>query len=441
MKTRTRLVRVILLPMIVLAVTAKGDARQTSSMPEPPAPLLDLVTRAYDAAFNLDHDQARTLARRAISRYPNEPSAHRSMASVLWLEIMFLRAAVSVDYFMGGLNKSEDTLPPVPPDLETEFTMAIATAKSLAEARLDDDDDDLMARYDLGAAYAIEASYKAAIEGSSRAAFGAAKRAYAAQDEVLQVFPEYGRAAVTAGTYRYIVSTFRFPVRWFVRLFGMRGDKELGIAMIQAAAADDRAVVNAQSALLLIMTREERYDEAFAAARALMDAAPRNRLFILEAGAAAARADQLDEAERLLNDGLAVFKRDPRPKAPGEGALWYYKRGATRLLAGRLEEAGGDLALALDHEPIGWVQGRIHLELGKLADVEGRRSDALTAYALARRIADDNNDPTAKDEADRWRGRPFSLPTDSEGGQINGNASPIADRGLLGNARAAETVR
>jgi tetratricopeptide (TPR) repeat protein len=246
---------------------------------------------------------------------------------------------------------------------------------------------------------------------------------------------------VVAGTYRYIVATQRFPSRWLAYVFGMRGNKALGIAMIQAVAADDRAFVNAQSALLLILTREQRYEEAFAAALALMNAMPRNRLFILEAGAAAARAGRLDEAERLLNEGLASFKRDPRPKAAGEAALWYYTRGATRLAAGKLEEAGQDLDIALDSEPIGWVRGRIHLELGKRADVEGRRSDALTAYALARAMADDNDDPTGRDEADRWRSRPFSLPAGPGGTKTLGNAGLAGLRGLSGNARGAETVR
>jgi hypothetical protein len=425
---------------VALAAAPDGRQAQAPAMPEPPAALLELTEGAYDAAFNLDHDVARDLARRAVSMYPDEPSARRTLASVLWLEIMFLRGTVTVDHFMGGLNKSKDVLPPTPPDIHTEFTTTLEEAKSLADARLDDDGDDMMARHDLGAAYAIEASYTASVEGSTTAAFGAARRAYDAEDKVLKRHPEYGKAGVVVGTYRYIVSTMPFPKRWFAYVFGMRGDKERGIAIIQAAAADERAFVNAQSALLLIFTREERYEEALAAARALMRAKPRNRLFVLEAGAAATRADELDEAERLLNEGLAAFERDPRPKALGEAALWYYKRGAARLLDDRLEDAGNDLAMALDSQPIEWVRGRIHTELGKLADLEGRRPDALAAYRLAREIADDNDDPMGEDEAKRWLSRPFSLPERGQPGAPRPPA-PMAARGLSGNAKPAEIVR
>ena len=54
----------------------------------------------------------------------------------------------------------------------------------------------------------------------------------------------------------------------------------------------------------------------------------------------------------------------------GEDALWWYKRGAARAMLGRAD-ARPDLEKALAADGRKWVQGRAHLELGKL-DRNGR---------------------------------------------------------------------
>ena len=64
--------------MCVLAVTAMGPV-------QPPAPTAaDLREQALDLAYNLDHDQALVLLRRAVALAPDDPAPHRSLASVIW---------------------------------------------------------------------------------------------------------------------------------------------------------------------------------------------------------------------------------------------------------------------------------------------------------------------------------------------------------------------
>ena len=48
------------------------------------------------------------------------------------------------------------------------------------------------------------------------------------------------------------------------------------------------------------------------------------------------------------------------------------------------------------------MKARIHLELGKLADLETRRADARAAYGEAVRLAQAGNDPATRQEAERW---------------------------------------
>ena len=60
------------------------------------------IEAAQDAAYNLDNPEALALARRAVQEAPHEPASHRGLASILWLNILFVRGAVTIDHYLGG---------------------------------------------------------------------------------------------------------------------------------------------------------------------------------------------------------------------------------------------------------------------------------------------------------------------------------------------------
>jgi len=86
----------------------------------------------------------------------------------------------------------------------------------------------------------------------------------------------------------------------------------------------------------------------------------------------------------------------------GEPALWWYKRGAARAALGRAADARADLDKALTVEGRMWVQGRTHLELGKLAQKDGARAKAAEHFSAAARLCEGDNDKTSADEARRF---------------------------------------
>lgn len=377
---------------------------------------------AFRAAYNLDHDVALAEARKAVALLPNESRSHRTLASILWLHILFRRGAVSVDHYLGSLKGSELTLPKPPADLDAEFKRELARAIDLAEARLKINPRDVQARYDSGAAYGLQASYAASVEGRVGSAFQSARRAFNAQEDVLSNDPSRLEAGLVVGTYRYVVSTMSLPVRWLAYAAGFGGGKERGISMLEAAARQGEVSVDARAALMIIYSREGRHDDVARLARGLYAEFPRNRLFLLEEGAADIRAGHAAEAESALTRGLTAFDRDGRMKIPGERALWLYKRGLARLNLNHIADADVDLHEALRSGPVGWVNGRIHVELGKIADLQGRRQDAVAAYETGRAICEAEKDAAGAAEAKRFLRRPFRF---SSG---RGNADVDRDR-------------
>jgi len=377
--------------------------------PSAPPSIADTINQAFHAAYNLDHPEAMVLARKVVTMAPNEPSAHRTLAAILWLNILFRRGAVTVDNYLGGVSKAQLTLPKPPADLDEEFRHELRLATSLAEARLKQNSRDLNARYDAGAAYALQASYAASVDGSVMAAFGSAKRAFNAHEEVLTKDPSRVDAGVVVGTYRYIVAIQALPTRVFAYFAGFGGGKERGISLLEAAQRAPAAHMDAAVALVLIYSREGRHAEALKLLKQVSAAYPRNRLLVLEEGSAAIRVGLVAEAEATLTRGLAASDADPRPKIPGERALWLYKRGVARLALNHRSDALVDMHGVLDHSPVDWVRGRAHLELGKLADLSGDRPRALNEYRQAKAICEASNDPVCAGDALRFQRRPFSF--------------------------------
>ena len=387
--------------VLVLAVAALAAAL-------PPPDAAPLIEQAYGAAYNLDYDAAIALARQAVAAAPDDPRAHRSLASVLWLEVIFLRGTVTTDTYLAGMPRTPGTFPPAPADLDAECRRETARAIDLAEAWTKREPDSLDARFELGSAYALRASYIASVTGNTSGAFGAARRAYDAEDSVMAGDPARTSAAVVVGLYRYIVSTLALPSRWFAYVAGFGGGKEKGIGLLESAVASrGEGHLEAAVSLLLIYAREGRHGDAVALATRLEQEFPRNRLFTLEAGTAAVRAGRGAQADTILSRGLAALATDPRPQFPGERALWLMKRGMARTEEGRLNDAASDLGAALAERSPAWIAGRSHLELGRIADLERRRADALAEYRQSRSLCTTAHDDPCVNDANRLSDKPF----------------------------------
>jgi tetratricopeptide (TPR) repeat protein len=274
----------------------------------------------------------------------------------------------------------------------------------LSEERVARAPQDADARYELGSSVALLASYSATVEGKVCAGFKAARRAYNEHEEVLKLAPLRKDAALTVGTYRYIVSALSMPIRMLAYVAGFGGGKERGIQMIRDAAGfESHGQAEARFALVLIYNREKRYREAIDVLRELEQEYPRNRLLWLEEGSTALRGGLVAEAEASLTRGLSMLPGDSRPRAFGEEAIWHYKLGATQVALGKADAARGNLRKALETEARDWVRGRVHLELGKLEDLSGNRVAARAAYDRALALGRADSDPTGVAEAERLK--------------------------------------
>ncbi len=390
---------------LMLAITVLAGASAAAN------PRSEALRReGYDAAYSLDYDRAKDLFAQAITADPNDDGAYRGAASLCWLRVLFLRGTVLVEDYLGHLKSASDVPMPAPPaDLDTAFHQNIDRAIALAEKAVDKRYNDASSHSDLGAALGIHASYAGSVEGKVFGAMRLARRAFSESELALELDPHETQAGMVAGTYRYLVSTLPMAVRVMAYIVGFGGGKEEGLRLIEkAAAAPSEVQTDAKAALVLIYNRERRFDDAVNVLHSLERSYPQNRLFLLEEGSTLLRGNKAAEANKVLEDGMARLAQDTRPRMPGEDGRWHFKRGAARLLLGRLNEADEDLKAALAAPDVrGWVLARIHVELGKLADVRGDRAAAQREYRAAIAIGQTAKDDEAESQATQFLAKAY----------------------------------
>ena len=185
----------------------------------------NLRSEGLDLAYNLDHDAAIERLRRAVASAPADAAARRTLASVLWLNILFGRGSVTVDHYLGSFTRTQVALKAPPEHLATEFSRNVGEAIALARARVNAAPRDPQAHYDLGAALGLEASYIATVEGRLLAGFRAARRCYDEHEKVLELDPSRSDAGLAVGTYRYLVSSLPVHMRMLAYVAGFGGGK------------------------------------------------------------------------------------------------------------------------------------------------------------------------------------------------------------------------
>jgi tetratricopeptide (TPR) repeat protein len=353
-----------------------------------------LRSSGQDLADNRDYERALETFQYVIEADPDDPAAYRLAATTLWMRLLSEQGAViAEDYLRQAPAGRQKPLPSR--ELDALLRDYLARAVKLAEKRANASNADSEALYEAGAAYALRAIYLATVEGNMSKSLRDAKRAYKASQRALELDRNRKDAGLIVGAYRYAVSTLQPPTDFT----GFEGGRERSIQMIEDAVLYRSDLqTNAHLLLIAIYNREGRYAEALGVIRKLQQRFPRNHLLWLEAGNTQLRAGQALEARRSLEAGLAKL-----PNAGllpfGELARWRYYLGKSLVELKQTARAGDELRSALKAPARPWVHGRVHIELGKIADLAGNRAGAIQEYEEAARLCAGDGDEAGAREA------------------------------------------
>ncbi len=245
------------------------------------------VPITLDAGFRLLYDLDFGQAHRVFSsweqEHPADPMGPASdAAGLLFSEFDRLGVLESQFYendnaFAGRKQLTAD------PAVRERFNVALDQSENIARARLAKDPKDRDALFAMTLVAGLRSDYAALIEKRNLLSLHYTKEAGYWAGQVLAVDPNCYDAHLATGFTKYIVGSMALPVRWILRLGGIEGDKEAGIAELQMTAEHGRYLAPLAKIMLAIAyVRDKDRPKARAILASLHDEFPRNPLFVRE---------------------------------------------------------------------------------------------------------------------------------------------------------------
>jgi hypothetical protein len=254
------------------------------SLPARAATITDLNPTALDRGFlglyNLDFVGAQKDFSSWEAQHPDDPMGPVSEAAG-YLFSEFNRLGVLEGQFYDNDKSFSDRSQLSPdPEIHARFEAALDRAQQLAHARLSKNNKDPDALFALTLANGLQADYAALIEKKNLESLHYTKEASTWAQQLLAVCSNCYDAEVATGFSKYIIGSMSAPVRWLMRMGGLPGDKQGGIADLQLTAQHGHYLAPFARILLSIAyVRDKNKARALELLSALRAEFPRNTLF------------------------------------------------------------------------------------------------------------------------------------------------------------------
>lgn len=237
----------------------------------------------FSGLYNLDFAGAQKDFSTWQAQHPDDPVGPVSEAAgCLFSE--FNRLGVLESQFFESDDKFNGRSKLTPdPVLHQRFEAALSRAQALAKDRLSKDPKDKDALFAMTLSSGLQADYAALIEKRNMASLHYTKEASTWAQQLLAVCNDCSDVLVATGFSKYIIGSMTAPVRWLLRMGGLPGDKQGGIADLQQTAAHGRYLAPFARVLLAIAyVRDKDRSRALLLLTSLRTQFPANTLFALE---------------------------------------------------------------------------------------------------------------------------------------------------------------
>lgn len=248
-----------------------------ASITAPPDNALD---RGFAGLYNLDFTGAQKDFSTWENLHPEDPLGPVSQAAgYLFLEFNRL-GVLETQFFESDAAFSARSRLSADPAVHGQFEAALQRAEALAQARLNKDSKDHDALFAMTLSSGLQADYAALIEKKNLASLHYTKAASTWAQQLLAICNDCSDALVATGFSKYIIGSMSAPARWLLRMGGLPGDKQGGIADLQLTAAHGHYLAPFARILLAIAyVREKDKPRALQELISLRAEFPKNNLF------------------------------------------------------------------------------------------------------------------------------------------------------------------
>lgn len=241
------------------------------------------LEQGFSLLYNLDFDQAHQVFISWEQEHPDDPLGPTcDAAGLLFSEFHRLGVLEGQFYVDDQAFAARRKLDP-DPAVRDRFHAALELAESKASRLLAKDAKNRDALFAMTLSSGLQADYAALIEKRNLVSLHYTRVGNNWADQLLAVDPDCYDAHIATGFSKYIVGSMSAPVRWLVRLGGISGDKQAGIAELQLTAERGHYLAPfARMMLAIAYVREKDKPRARSLLASLRDEFPKNPLFALE---------------------------------------------------------------------------------------------------------------------------------------------------------------
>ena len=271
--------RKVVLGMVAALCVSLG-LHPIASAAEPDPSTGTALDHGFAGLYNIDFTGAQKDFSTWEAQHPDDPVGPVSEAAgFLFSEFNRLGVLEGQFYENDESFLSRSKLSP-DPDLHRNFQAALDRAQLLAHNRLAKDPKDRDALFALTLASGLQADYAALIEKKNLASLHFAKDASVWAQQLLAICNDCSDALLATGFSKYIIGSMSAPVRWLLRMGGMPGDKQAGMADLQKTAQHGHYLAPFARILLAIAyVRDKNKTRALELLLALRAQFPGNTLF------------------------------------------------------------------------------------------------------------------------------------------------------------------
>lgn len=326
-----------------------------------------VLQRGINHIYNVEFPQAHAAFTTVMVMYPQHPAGYFLDAMVEWWRIYLDRRNTSFD---------------------GAFLQKIDKVLLVCDAMLDSTPHNITALFFKGGALGFRGRYHAMRENMFSAADDG-RIALAILQECQKVAPGNHDIMLGTGLYNYYAAALpdKYPALKAVMMFLPRGDKQLGLAQLKAAARKAKYASNEAKVVLIqaYFDMEKSPAEAMEFARALHQQYPMNPAFQRAYGRCLVSLGPLDSMELTWRDILIRYmdKKTGYDKLAAREALYYI--GVARMMNRDLDMAlkylfkCDEACRHLDEDPSGYMV-KANLKIGQIFDMQKKREFALEQY-------------------------------------------------------------
>jgi hypothetical protein len=191
---------------------------------------------SYRSMYNLEFDQALKRAKDAQALAPLDPVPRMTEASALLFREFDRLHILSSEIFTSDDKFASRSAHEWEPASKKQFEGALSAAEKLAQQRLASDKNDVRGLFAMTIINGLRADDAALIAKRNLTALAFTRTANGYAERLLARAPDYYDAYVATGMGKYLIGGKPAPVRWVLRLGGLRGDQEEGLKELRMAA-------------------------------------------------------------------------------------------------------------------------------------------------------------------------------------------------------------